>query len=269
MLGVFDLAPRPMAQVIDAHAPGPDGPVPVRVYRPHGASPALIVFFHGGGGVIGSVADLDAFTRLVADETRCVVASVSYRLAPEARHPAAVDDAIAAWRWARDAAPRLGVDPARIALAGDSMGGFLAATVERRDRTAPRPAALGLIYPLVDLTMSMPSLDTFADGFLLTRALVRWFLAHYCPEPAARRAASPLFLDDVHGVPPTIVVTAGFDPLRDEGRAWAARLAAAGARVTHREHPTLVHGFISLCGAVRAARDATLELCADLRDALG
>jgi acetyl esterase len=269
LLGVFDVAPRPMARVIDTHASGPDGPVPVRVYHPRGAAPAAIVWFHGGGGVIGSIDDHDAVARLLADETRCTVASVGYRLAPEAPHPAAIDDAIAAWRWARDAAPRLGVDPARIALAGDSMGGFLAATVERRDRTTPRPAALGLLYPLVDLTMSMPSLDTFADGFLLTRALVRWFMSYYCPDPAARRAASPLFLDDVHGVPPTIIVTAGFDPLRDEGRAWAARLAGAGARVTHREHPTLVHGFLSLGGAVGAALDATLELCADLRDALG
>ena len=269
MLGVFEPAPRPMAQVIDAHAPGPDGPVPVRIYRPHGASPALIVYFHGGGGVIGSVDDLDPFVRLLADETRCVVASVEYRLAPEAPHPAAIDDALAAWRWARDAAPRLGADPARLALAGDSMGGFLAATVERRDRTAPRPAALALIYPLVDLTMSMPSIDTFAEGFLLTRAMIRWFLGHYCPDVSVRRAVSPLFTGDVHGVPPTIVVTAGFDPLRDEGRAWAARLADAGARVTSREHASLVHGFVSLTGAVDAAHDAVLELCADLRDALG
>jgi acetyl esterase len=269
MLRMFDVAPRPMAQVIDAHAPGPDGPVPVRIYRPRAAMPAMIVYLHGGGGVIGSIADSDGFARLLADETRCLVASVEYRLAPEAPYPAAVDDALAAWRWARDAAPGLGVDPARVALAGDSMGGFLAATVERRDRTAPRPAALGLVYPLVDLTTSSPSYDTFAEGFLLSRPLIRWFLDHFCPDHAARRAASLLYSDDLHGVPPTLVVTAGFDPLRDEGRAWAARLTAAGARATLREHTSLIHGFISMTGAIRAAHDATLELCADLRELLG
>lgn len=267
-IGLLDADLRSMAQVIDTSAPGPGGAIPVRVYRPRAATAAMILYFHGGGGVIGSIEGHDAVCRLLADETRCVVASVDYRLAPEHPHPAAVDDALAAWRWARTEARVLGVDPTRIGLAGDSMGGYLAAMVERRDRSAPRPAAVALVYPLLDHTMSSPSVETFADGFLLTRALMRWFRSSYCPDPATQRAASPHFWDDVAGAPPTFVITAGFDPLRDEGRRWAARLAGAGARAVLREHPSLVHGFISMTGAVRAARAAVLALCADLRGEL-
>jgi acetyl esterase len=267
-VGLLDADLRAMAQVIDTSAPGPAGLIPVRVYRPRAATAAMILYFHGGGGVIGSIDGHDAVCRLLADETRCVVASVGYRLAPEHPHPAALDDALAAWRWARAKAPELGVDPARIALAGDSMGGFLAACVERRDRSAPRPAAVALIYPLLDLTMSSPSIETFADGFLLTRALMLWFRSRYCPDPVVQRAASPQFWDDLAGAAPTFVITAGFDPLRDEGRRWADRLARAGGRVVHREHASLVHGFISMTGAIRAARAAVDELCADLRGEL-
>jgi acetyl esterase len=260
---LLDCDPRPMAQVIDTHAPGPAGAIPVRVYRPRAATGAMIVYFHGGGGVIGSIAAYDPLCRFIADETRAVVASVEYRLAPEHPHPAAVDDAVAAFRWARGAAVSLGVAPDRIALAGDSMGGYLSAMVERRERSAPRPAALLLIYPLVDLTLSSPSIDTFADGFLLTRELMHWFRGLYCPDPAAQRAGSPLLLPeaDVQNVAPTIVATAGFDPLRDEGRAWAARLRGAASL---REHPSLIHGFATMTGAVRAAQSAMLGLCAEL-----
>jgi acetyl esterase len=263
-MGSLDADPRAMAHVIDSHAPGPAGPIPIRLYRPRGGTPATIVFFHGGGGVIGTLDGYDAICRLIADETHATLASVSYRLAPEHPHPAAVDDAIAAWRWAR----RTADDPARLALAGDSMGGYLAAMVERRDRSAPRPRAVALIYPLLDHTMSSPSIDTFADGFLLTRPLIHWFRGHYCPDPAARKRDSPLFFDEVADAAPTWIVTAGFDPLRDEGRRYAERLTAAGARVVLREHESLVHGFLSMSGAVRAARAAVLALCADLRAAL-
>ena len=262
-LADLDADPRPMAQVIDTHA----GSIPIRVYRPRAAAPALIMYLHGGGGVIGSLHGYDTMCRLIADETRCAVASVEYRLAPEHPHPAAVDDAIAAWRWLREAAPRFGADPARLAIAGDSMGGYLSVMIERRERTTPRPRALGLIYPLLDLTLSQPSIDTYADGFLLTKAMMHWFRSSYCPDPAMQRAGSPWF-GDVAGSPTTVIATAGFDPLGDEGRAWAARVAQTGAKVIHRDHASLVHGFLALTGTVRAARDAVAEFCADLRGEL-
>ncbi|MCB9575210.1 MAG: alpha/beta hydrolase, partial [Kofleriaceae bacterium] len=251
---------------------GPAGPLPVRVYVPHGAGSAMIVFFHGGGGVIGSVDSYDLTVRMLAARTGCVVASVDYRLAPEDPHPAAIEDAVAAWAWARAAAPRFGCDPARLAVAGDSFGGFLAAWVERRARDAGlgAPALTVLIYPLLDLTLTQPSIDTFADGFLLTRAMMTWFRGLYLPgDDAARRAASPLLLDDVRDAAPALIVTAGFDPLRDEGAAWAERLRATGARVTYRCHPELVHGFIGLTGGFRRADAATRALCDDVAAALG
>ena len=252
---LLECDPRPMAQVIDTRA----GAIPIRVYRPRNASGALVVYFHGGGGVIGSIAAYDPTCRLIADETRAVVASIEYRLAPEHPHPAGVDDAVAAFRWARDHAADFGARADRIALAGDSQGGYLSMMVERRERSAPRPAALLLLYPLIDLTMRSPSIDLFADGFLLTRALMHWFRGSYCPDPAAQVAASPILHDDVRDVASTVVATAGFDPLRDEGRAWATRTGA-----TLREHPSLIHGFATMTGAVRAARDAMNALCAEL-----
>lgn len=269
-MGAFDRAPHPMARVTDTAAPGPAGAIPVRVYQPRlgGAPPPLIVFFHGGGGVIGSIESYDASCRMLAARTGCVVASVEYRLAPEHPHPAAIDDALAAFGWARAHARDLGADPTRVGVAGDSFGGYLAAWVELRTRAAglPGPAAVGLIYPLLDLTLAARSYDTFAEGYVLTRALIHWFRDHYCPTPTLRAAASPWSVADaqLRGAAPTVVVTAGFDPLRDEGEAWAARLRAAGARVTARREPDLVHGFFGMTGAFARADEAAAALCADL-----
>jgi acetyl esterase len=264
-LGAFDCAPRPMARVIDAFAPG-ERPIPVRIYQPHDAAPAMLLWFHGGGGVIGSIQDHDAIARMIAHRTGCVVASVGYRLGPEDPHPAAIDDAVAAWRWACGKAPELGVDVKRIGVGGDSFGGLLAAWVERRarDENLPRPAVVGLVYPLLDLTMSSPSVDTFADGFLLTRSLMHWFREGYAPDPAVRRDASPIFLPRVAGASPTVIVTAGFDPLRDEGRAWADRLELGGAHVVYRCETDLVHGFLATTGAFRRCDAAAARLCEDL-----
>jgi len=264
MLGLFDAAPRTMARVIETQAAGPAGPIPVHVYEPFRAVPSMIVFFHGGGGVIGSLGSYDAIARLIADRTRVRVAVVDYRLAPEHQHPAAIDDAMAAWKWACARAPDLGVR--HLAVAGDSFGGFLAAWVERRARRErlPAPRTMALIYPLVDLTLSSPSIATFADGFLLTRALMTWFRDHYAPDPATHRDGSPIFLADVAAAPPSIVVTAGFDPLRDEGRAYADRLAAGGAPLRYRCETDQVHGFLGLTGAFRRSEAAVARLCDDL-----
>lgn len=259
LLDAFDADRVAMARVFDDTAPGPGGPLPVRIYRPRIASGGLILYFHGGGGVIGSIASSDRFCRLYADAAGCAVASVEYRLAPEAPHPAAIDDALAAFRWAVANAHRWGADPARIAVAGDSFGGYLAAWVDRR-ATGARPCAQILIYPLVDLTLSSPSYQLFAEGYALTLPLVRWFRDHYAPDPRSHREGSPLFLPDLGGAAPALIVGAGFDCLRDEGKAYADRLAAAGARVEYRRHPSLIHGFITMTGACDAARAAVAEL---------
>jgi acetyl esterase len=267
-LGAFDAAPRPMDSVLDTSAPAPHGPVPIRLYRPRRSEGGLIVYFHGGGGVLGSIEAADPLARLIADETRCQLASVEYRLAPEFRHPAGIDDAEAAWRHLAAIAPELGIDRSRLVLLGDSMGGFLCSHVERRTRTGPRPALVALLYPLADLTFSHPSFQTLGDGFVLTAPVIRWFADHYLPDRSARRAASPVFFDDLAGAPPTLIVTAGFDPLRDEGEHLAERLRQAGARVTYRCHDDLIHGFAGMTGAIDSARAATLRLTADIRAAL-
>lgn len=266
-LSPMDVALASMAEIIDTTIPGPAGAVPVRIYVPEGAGPDWIVYLHGGGGVIGSIAASDPVTRLLAAQTRCTVASVDYRLGPEHRHPAAIEDACAAW----DAVVARAPARAKLAVAGDSFGGFLAAHVDRHGRTAPgarRPDLQVLIYPIVDLTLTSPSIDRLADGYLLTRSMMRWFRDHYLHPTDDRSAPSPAAWPELTGAAPAIVVTAGFDPLVDEGDAHARRLAAAGTAVRHRHHPSLIHGFLSLAGAVRAARSATDELCADLVEVL-
>ena len=258
----LELEPVAMAEVIDA----PAGSVPVRVFVPHDAGPHWIVYFHGGGGVIGSVEASDSTTRYLAERTKCTVASVDYRLGPEHKHPAAIEDACAAY-----AALVERLSPgARIAVAGDSFGGFLAAHVEH---WAPahgvrRPDVQCLIYPVVDLRLISPSIDRLGTGYLLTKAIVHWMIDYYMHDEDDRAAGSPWFFTDLTGSAPAIVATAGYDPLVDEGDAWADRLRAAGTVVRHRRSPSLVHGYLSLAGAVIAARAATDELCRDLRELL-
>lgn len=264
-LSPLDVAPAPMARIIDTTVPGASGPIPVRIYVPHDAGPDWIIYLHGGGGVIGSIRSSDPVTRLLAAQTRCTVASVGYRLGPEERHPAAVDDACAAWTALVARIPRGG----KAVVAGDSFGGFLSAHVDRHARTgARRPDLQVLIYPVVDWTQGFESIDRHAEGYLLTRSMVRWFRSHYMHAEQDRRAPSPWFWDDLRGSAPAIVVTAGFDPLVDEGDAYARRLAEAGVTVRHRPFPSLIHGFLSLGGAVRAARDATDQICADIVEVL-
>jgi len=254
----LEVEPIAMAEVIDA----PAGGVPVRIFVPHDAGPHWIVYFHGGGGVIGSVNASDATTRYIAEQTKCTVASVDYRLGPEHKHPAAIEDACAAY-----AALITRLAPgANVAVAGDSFGGFLAAHVEH---WAPahgvrRPDVQCLIYPVVDLRLVSPSIDRLGTGYLLTRSIVHWMINHYMHDEDSREDASPWFWADLEGSAPAIVATAGYDPLVDEGDMWAERLRAAGTPVRHRRSPSLVHGYLSLAGAVSAARAATDEVCSDL-----
>ncbi|MGE0867946.1 MAG: alpha/beta hydrolase [Kofleriaceae bacterium] len=251
-----------MASVTDTAVDGTAGPIPVRVFVPHSARAHRIVYFHGGGGVLGSIRGSEPITRLLAQQTGCTVASVGYRLGPEHKNPAAIHDAVSAWTALAQDAP----STARIAVAGDSFGGFLAAHV---DHTAARPPDLQvLIYPMVDLTMSSPSIDRHADGFLLTRSMMLWFRNHYLHATDDQRAFSPAFWPALDRAAPAIVATAGFDPLVDEGDHHAARLAAAGVGVRHRRYASLIHGFISLGGVSTAARAAIDELCQDIVELL-
>lgn len=270
----FDARPRPMARVQDLVTDGGRARVPIRVYTPRQArsgGPALI-YYHGGGGVVGSIRACDPVCRLLADDTGCVVVSVGYRLAPEHRFPAAVDDALHAHDWVRRRAADLDVDAARVAVGGESMGGNLAAVVcqQARDQGAPLPALQVLLCPALDFSASSPSHQTFARGYLLDRALIEWFRGHYFADPAQRLdpRASPLWTVDLAGLPPAVIITAGFDPLRDEGCLYAGRLQRAGVAVTYRCHDSLIHGFVSMTGAIDEARQAIARVTADIREAL-
>jgi acetyl esterase len=266
-------AARPLADVRDDTFPGPAGKLPVRIYRPHGVprpAPAL-VYFHGGGFVTGSLESHDHVCRLLADEARCVVIAVDYRMAPEHRFPAAPDDALAAFRHVASHTGPLGLDPVRLAIGGDSAGGNLSAVVALATRAdAVRPAFQLLIYPATDMTMSFPSIETMGHGLFLERATMDWFLGHYVPNDDDRRdpRASPWFDPDVRGAPPACIVTAGFDPLRDEGEAYARKLRDAGVPVALERHTALFHGFISVCGGLSHALPPVLEMAAAVRRAL-
>jgi acetyl esterase len=259
---------RSLALVSDLAIPGPDGAIPARFYEPAGLGledRPLIVYFHGGGWTIGDLDTGDSACRFLAANVPATVLSVDYRLAPEHPFPAAVEDALAAFRWAAVDNKRLGADPGRIAVAGDSAGGNLAAAVSllSRDSEGPSPAMQALIYPVTDAVGGQDSRDRFAKGFLLSKADMDWFESHYLP-PGVDQAdprVSVLRADDVSGLPPAYVTTAGFDPLRDEGEAYAARLEQAGVPTTLRRHPGLIHGFANMTAVSKTARAAMLELC--------
>lgn len=265
--------PEPVAATEDRAIPGPAGPLPVRVFTPPGRGPhPVVVFLHGGGWVIGDPDTHDDQGRALCARGGAVVVSVDYRLAPEDPFPAALDDAGAATAWVAAHAGELGADPARLAVAGDSAGANLAAAVclAARDAGGPPIAAQVLVYPVVDATLDQPSVTELAEGYGLTRTTMRWFVDQYLPQPATRHdpLASPLAAGDLSGLPPAIVVTAGFDLLRDQGDAYARRLREAGVDVVLRRHPTLVHGFLGMGPQVDAAAAAVDQLCADVRHLL-
>jgi acetyl esterase len=253
--------------VADLEIPSPDGPLPARHYAPDepGGPHPLLVYFHGGGFVVGDLDVYDQTCRLLCRHAGVHVLSVDYRLAPEHPFPAAVDDAAAAFDWAHAHAAALGADPGRVAIGGDSAGGNLAAVTAREADT--RPFAQLLIYPAVEMTDRVhPSHDLFAEGFFLTRADREWFHEHYLGAAAPDDPrAQPLGDHDLAGLPPAVVVTAAFDPLRDEGEAYAAALRDAGVPVVLRRFAGLIHGFINMTGVSRASRDATIEIAGALR----
>jgi acetyl esterase len=259
--------------VSDVSIPGPAGPIPARHYHPATSGPApLVVFYHGGGWVIGDLDTHDPLCRLTCRDADVHVLSIDYRLAPEHPAPAAVDDAYAAFKWACEHAGELGAIPDKIAVGGDSAGGNLAAVVSQLARDdgpqGPKPVLQWLLYPRTDFTARTRSLTLFADGFLLTKADMDWFEAQYLGdsgiEPTDPRV-SPLFADSLAGLPPALIATAGFDPLRDEGNRYAHALHEAGSRVDLRSMRSLTHGFASLFPLGGGSALATAELISALR----
>jgi acetyl esterase len=267
--GVTQPAPPAVSRVRELHADGPDGPIPLRLVRPFGADPArplpVLVYYHGGGWVIGDLDTHDTLCRELANGAGCAVVSVDYRLAPEHRYPAAVDDCIAATRWVRANAAELALDPTRVAVGGDSAGGNLAAVVaiDARDRGDAPFALQLLIYPATDQHRSLPSHVENGQGYLLTRDTMDYFTNHYIADRAqyADWRASPLLHPDLSRLPPALVLTAGHDPLRDEGRAYAVGLTAAGNRASCVCFDRQIHGFV-LMGKVLDEANTAVALCA-------
>ncbi len=259
------------AEIRNLSIPGPAGQIPVRHYRPAGAGAApLLVFYHGGGWMIGDLETHDHLCRLVCRNAAAHVLSVDYRLAPEHKAPAAVDDAYAAYLWAREHAAELGADPHRVAGGGDSAGGNLAAlvAVRARDAGAPLPTLQWLIYPVTDIRGLARSRTLFGDGFLLTKHDMDWFQDSYLEGSGldvADPRVSPLLSDDLAGLSPALVVTAGFDPLRDEGDQYAANLQAAGVTVDHRRMGALIHGFAQLNALGGGVARANAEMISAFR----
>lgn len=270
---VVDATAEPVDRVENRTVPGPGGGIPVRVYVPKdsaGQGPLPItVYFHGGGWVIGTLEMYDATCTQIANRAGCIVVSVDYRLAPETPFPGAVDDAVAATRWVHQHAASLGGDPARMAVAGDSAGGNLCAVVAQQLRGSDLSLCHQvLIYPITNLRCDSASYaENGPKNYLLSDALMHWFRDQYLPDASAIEdpRASPLLAPDLAGLPPATVVTAEFDPLRDEGEAYGQALAAAGVPVTVRRWDGQMHGFAAMLGMLDAASEALNFFSAELK----
>ena len=264
----------PIGEMVDRTIAGPAGSLRIRLYRPAGAVARLlpaILYIHGGGWVMGSLEGYDLVYRYICARAGCAVLAVDYRLAPEHKFPAGLDDAVAAYRWLTDDATNHGIDPARIVLAGDSAGGNIAAVAAQMLRHEARPPCLQwLIFPATDLGFSTASYASCGENFLVTRAAMEWFRGHYLNDlrEIEDPRVSPLRATDLSDVAPALVFTNGIDPLRDEGQAYAERLAAAGTKVIHQEFDSLIHGFIGMRGALQAAARAMDDMVAGLRHEL-
>lgn len=266
--------PQQVASVVNAFIPGPTAELPIRVYRPEveGGLPALVAF-HGGCWIVGNVDLADRPFRALANATGSVVVAVNYQKAPEHPFPAPLDDCFAGWRWTVEHAAELGIDPDRIGVVGDSAGGNLAAAVCLRARAEqlPGPAVQILIYPALDWSLQTPSARDLADGYGLTTADMAWSWKQYAPEERLRDEplVSPLRAPSLVGLPPAVVVTAGFDVLRDEAFAYTERLAQAGVPVLHHHYPGTIHGFWWMGAAVDECSHMLGEVAVSLTALLG
>ncbi len=263
--------PEPVDRIEDRTLPGPQGPIRVRIYRPAPGQLPVLVYFHGGGWVTGSLETHDGVCRALSNRAGCLLVAVDYRLAPEHKFPAAVEDAAAATTWVADHAAELGGDAARLAVGGDSAGGNLAAVValRARERGGPRLAFQLLVYPVTDYEFNRPSYIENADRYYLTREGMRWYWNHYLPSHAAGTypEASPLRAANLAGLPPALVITCEFDPLHDEGEAYAERLREAGVPVVLRRFDGMFHGFFRMRGVIDMAEEAIDEAADALRAA--
>ena len=270
-LAALQGAPEQVASVEDRRVPGLGGEIPVRIYKPsNAANLPVLVYFHGGGWVLMDVETHDPLCRALANAAGCAVVSVDYRLAPEAKYPAASDDCYAATKWVADHAAELGVDASRIAIGGDSAGGHLTAVVAQmaRDRGGPALVFQLLHCPVTNFDYSTASYRDNADGYMLTRESMEWFWNHYLerPEQGSEPTASPL-RGDTSNLPPALVQTGEYDPLRDEGAAYAAKLKASGVPVTYHNYEGITHDSFLFFGVVPAGRRNIDEAAEHLKKA--
>ena len=263
-----------VADQSDRTIPGPGGDIPIRIYTPKGDGPfPCLVYFHGGGWVIGDLEMVNAACRTLAARTNCVVVSVDYRLSPEHKYPAPFDDCFAATAWVADHGDQIGVDGTRVAVGGDSAGGNLAAAVSLRARDEGGPALVMqlLVYPVTDHSYDTGSYASNGENYLLTTDMMKWFWDHYLNSDADGEQAyvSPLRADDLSNLPPATVFTAEFDPLRDEGEAYASKLADVGIEVRQTRFDGQIHGFFSMLLVFEAAGKAIDLAATDLKKAFG
>lgn len=254
-------APEEVGKVENRNIPGPGGEIPVRIYTPKGEGPfPALVYYHGGGWVIGNLETVDVPCRLLANRANCVVVSVDYRLAPEHKFPAAADDSYAAAKWVVENAASIQVDVERVAIGGDSAGGNLAAVVAlmARDKGEISLAYQMLVYPVTNHSYATESYTENADGYLLTKDSMVWFWNHYLrnEEDGKNPYASPLQAEDLSGLPPALVLTGEFDPLRDEGEAYAERLREAGVQVEAKRYDGMIHGYFWMPGVLEQGRQS-------------
>lgn len=266
-----NIPPQPVAGVGEHLVPVPGGEIKVRVYTPATEPPRpVLVFFHGGGFVMGDLDDCDPPLRALANAAGCIVVSAGYRLAPEYKFPTAPEDCYRALLWTVENAASLGGDPGRVAVAGDSAGGNLATVVclMVRERGGPAPRFQALIYPATDLAGDYPSLHEFATGYFLEADAAAYFNAQYCrsPEDVRHCFASPILAPDLGGLPPALVVTGGYDPLRDQGEAYARKLEAAGVRVVYHCYGGMIHGFWNMGRVLEKGRELIEEVAAFSRE---
>jgi acetyl esterase len=274
MVTLMDEPAPELPRIEDVRIPGPVGEIPARVYsaRAGRAPQPTVAYFHGGGWVQGDLETHHGLCARLAQHADVMVLAVDYRLAPEHKFPAAVDDCVAAYRWLRTHGASIGADSTRVAVAGDSAGGNLSAVVSQLAASAgvPVPACQVLIYPAVDFSLETESHQELADGHIIPRDRIVWYMEQYLrgESDKADLRASPARAASLTGQPPAMIVTAGFDPLREEGRAYGDALRRAGVEVVYREFPGQIHAFVSLTKAIPQGMTATLEIADYLRKRL-